>query len=112
MSAYTWNISAGGVITAGLMNNQITVNWNTAGPQTVSVNYYNGNGCTAPGETVSYITVNALPVPTISGTATVCEGTTGVTYTTEAGMSGYTWNISAGGAITAGLMTNQITDLS
>jgi len=55
------------------------------------------------------ITVNALPVPTITGTTTVCEGTTGVTYTTEAGMSSYTWNISAGGAITAGLMTNQIT---
>ena len=55
------------------------------------------------------ITVNPLPVPTITGAATVCAGTTGVTYSTEAGMTSYAWTVSAGGAITAGSGTNSIT---
>ncbi|MCX6248190.1 MAG: hypothetical protein NTW10_10675 [Bacteroidetes bacterium] len=109
MSGYTWTISAGGTITAGTTTNSITVTWNTAGAQSVSVNYTNGNGCTAIAATVKTVTVNALPVPTITGLSTVCAGTTGVTYTTEAAMSGYTWTISAGGTITAGSTTNIIT---
>jgi hypothetical protein len=100
MTGYTWTISAGGTITAGAGTNAITVTWNSAGAQTVSVNYTNGNGCSAAAATVKNITVNALPVPTVTGTTSVCAGTTGWLYSTEAGMSGYTWTISAGGAIT------------
>ncbi|HEX2922122.1 MAG TPA: hypothetical protein VHO50_13245, partial [Bacteroidales bacterium] len=43
-----------------------------------------------------------LPVPTISGISTVCEGTTGVVYTTETGMSNYVWLVSPGGTMTSG----------
>jgi hypothetical protein len=109
MSGYTWNISAGGTITGGAGTNTITVTWNTAGAQWVSVNYTDGNGCTAATATVKNVTVNSLPVPTITGLAVVCEGTAGVTYSTEASMAGYTWNISAGGTITGGGGTNTIT---
>ncbi len=55
------------------------------------------------------ITVNPLPVPTITGATSVCIGSSGVTYTTETGMIGYAWTISAGGTIIAGSGTNQIT---
>jgi hypothetical protein len=109
MTGYTWTISAGGTITAGATTNVITVTWNTAGAQTVSVNYANSNGCTAGTAIVKNVTVNALPVPTITGLAAVCAGTTGVTYTTETGMTGYTWTVSSGGTITAGAGTNTIT---
>ena len=109
MTGYTWTISAGGTITAGATTNVITVTWSTAGAQTVSVNYANSNGCTAGTAIVKNVTVNALPVPTITGLAAVCAGTTGVTYTTETGMTGYTWTVSSGGTITAGAGTNTIT---
>jgi hypothetical protein len=109
MTGYTWAISAGGTITAGAGTNQITVTWNTAGSQTVSVNYTNTNGCTAATPTVLNVTVYPRPVPTITGASAVCAGTTGVIYTTEPGMTGYIWTISAGGTITSGSGTNTIT---
>jgi len=108
MTGYNWSVT-GGTITAGSGTNSITVTWNTAGPQTVSVNYVNAFLCTAPAATVYNVTVNALPVPTISGPAPVCALSTGNVYTTEAGMTGYTWTVSAGGTITAGAGTNSIT---
>ncbi|MBK7030149.1 MAG: hypothetical protein IPH45_13485, partial [Bacteroidales bacterium] len=109
MTGYTWNISAGGTITAGAGTNAITVTWNTAGAQTVSVNYTNANSCTAPSATVYNVTVNALPVPTITGPSPVCASSTGNVYSTEAGMTGYTWTVSAGGTITAGAGTDAVT---
>jgi hypothetical protein len=48
------------------------------------------------------LTVNPLPVPTITGPASVCIGSTGNVYTTEPGMTNYIWVVSAGGTITAG----------
>lgn len=109
MTAYTWSISAGGVIIAGSGTNSITVTWNIAGSQTVSINYTNSNGCMASAATVKNVTVNPLPVPTITGLAAVCAGITGVTYATETGMTGYNWTVSAGGTITAGAGTHIIT---
>ncbi|MCX6284949.1 MAG: T9SS type A sorting domain-containing protein, partial [Bacteroidetes bacterium] len=108
---YVWTVSSGGTITAGgtATSNTVTVTWNTAVAQTVSVNYTNANGCTAATPSVYNVTVNALPVPTITGPQTLCAGTTGNVYTTQAGMSGYTWSVSAGGMITAGTGTNAIT---
>ncbi len=47
MIGYTWNISAGGIITSGTATNSITVTWNTVGAQTISVNDSNSFGCTA-----------------------------------------------------------------
>ncbi|MCX6251466.1 MAG: gliding motility-associated C-terminal domain-containing protein [Bacteroidetes bacterium] len=108
MSGYSWTISSGGIITGGSGTNSITVTWNNTGLQTISVSYTNGNGCTSV-PTVKNITVNPLPVPTISGPIQVCAGTAGVLYVTEAGMSGYLWIISSGGMITNGTGTNTIT---
>ena len=102
MTGYTWTVSAGGTITAGAGTSSITVTWNTAGPQTVTVNYTNGAGYTAATPTSKPITVNSLPVPTITGSSPVCIGTVGSVYSTEPGMTSYTWVVSAGGTITSG----------
>jgi hypothetical protein len=109
MSGYTWTVSAGGVITAGAGTNAITVTWNTTGAQTVCVNYTNGSGCTATAPTCYSVTVNAVPVPTITGPATVCSGSTGNVYTTQSGMTNYLWTVSAGGQVTAGGTTTSNT---
>jgi predicted secreted protein len=63
MSNYIWTVSAGGTITAGggVTDNTVTVTWNTATPQTVTVNYTNG-GYTAASPTVKPITVDPLPI--------------------------------------------------
>ena len=111
MNNYIWSVSSGGTITSGgtPTNNTITITWNTSGSKTVSVNYTNSSGCTAATPSVFNVYVNPIPVPTITGLATVCNGSTGITYTTETGMSAYIWSISAGGTITAGAGTNTIT---
>ena len=67
MSNYAWSVSAGGTVTGGSGTNTITVTWNTLGPQTVSVNYTNLNGCTAITPTVFNVTVSDPPtIPTIT----------------------------------------------
>jgi hypothetical protein len=109
MSGYTWTVSVGGTLSGGGGTNAITVTWNTAGAQTVSVNYTNAYSCPALAPTVFNVTVNALPVPTITGPTSICMGSTGNVYTTQAGMTGYNWAVSAGGTITTGGGTYAIT---
>jgi uncharacterized protein (TIGR02145 family) len=104
MTSYLWTVSAGGTITAGgtPADNTVTVIWNAPGPETVSVNYQDPNGCTAVSAFVFPVTVNSLPVPTIAGNQNVCVGVSGTVYSTQAGMNNYFWAVSAGGTITAG----------
>lgn len=64
------------------------------------------NGC--PGAPITFtITVNPRPVPTITGNTPVCLSSTGNIYTTETGMSNYTWTIT-GGTIDSGQGTSSI----
>ncbi len=109
MTGYTWTVSAGGSITAGAGTSSITVTWLTTGAKTVTVNYNNANGCTAATPGSYNVTVNAIPVPTITGNNSMCANSGYYTYTTETGMSGYTWTVSSGGSIYAGAGTSAIT---
>ncbi len=104
MTGYTWYVSAGGTITAGgtSTDNTVTETWNTSGAQSVSVNYTNANGCTAASPANLPVSVKPLPIPTITGTTSVCTGSPGITYSTESSMTGYTWSVSPGGSVTAG----------
>ena len=102
MTGYTWTVSSGGSITSGAGTKSITVRWDTAGAQTISVNYTNGNGCTPAAPAVYNVTVYPLPVPVITGNSSVCAGSAGNVYITQQGMSYYSWNVSSGGSITAG----------
>ena len=70
----------------------------STGLYTLSVT--NSSGCIGTASTNS-VTVVTNPVPVITGNSAVCTGSTGNTYTTEYGMTGYTWVVS-GGTITAG----------
>ncbi len=108
-SGYIWTVSAGGTITAGAGTNAITVTWSTLGAKIVTVDYTIPAGCNAVTPTSFNVNVNQTPAPTITGAASVCAGTNGVTYTTEAGFSNYVWTISYDGVITSGLNTNTVT---
>lgn len=55
------------------------------------------------------VVINPQPAPTISGPVSVCENSTGHVYTTQTGMTGYTWTISSGGTITDGDETSAVT---
>ncbi len=109
MTAYNWSVSAGGTITAGASTNAVTVTWSTLGAKTVNVNYTNVEGCSAVSPSVFNVTVNPTPTPTLSGTTTLCAGSTGVVYTTQPGFSNYAWTVSYDGVITSGQNTNQVT---
>ena len=50
-----------------------------------------------------------MPTPTNSGPSPACSNYPGLVYSTQAGMTGYVWNISAGGQITGGTGTNSVT---
>ena len=110
---YTWTVSTGGTITSGQGTNSVYVNWNTAGSQNVSVNYSTANGCTALNPTNYVVTVNPVPgvAGTITGTATVCAGTTGITYSVAPiqNAANYVWTLPAGASNASGSLTNSIT---
>jgi trimeric autotransporter adhesin len=113
MTGYVWNVSSGGTITWGAGTNQIQVTWNTAGAQSVTVNYNNATGCAAPSPTSYSVTVNPMPgtAGTITGTATVCGGAQGVAYSIApvANAANYVWNLPSGATIATGFNTNSIT---
>jgi hypothetical protein len=54
------------------------------------------------------VKVNALPTPSITGPQNPCINSGYNNYSTEDGMAGYTWLVSAGGAITGGPGTNSV----
>src|SRR5690606_25315023 len=57
-------------------------------------------GCITPGACAQMIiTVNPLPVAVITGPLDICPGTSGVTYTGNAGMAQYLWSIAGNGSI-------------
>ncbi len=72
-----------------------------ANPGTYTVTLYVRHNDNRTDTTWKSITILPSPVPTVTGPATAAIGQT-TTYTTQAGMSGYTWSVSSGGTITSG----------
>jgi uncharacterized protein (TIGR02145 family) len=101
MSAYSWNIPPAGIIQSGAGTNSITILWTTTGTFTISVSYTDSHNCSALTPTNYTVTVTTLPLPTLTGPTLVCINTP-ETYTTETGMSNYSWSVSAGGTIVSG----------
>jgi hypothetical protein len=63
-----------------------------------------GNPATSNAVVMSAYVVN----PTITGLSNACLGSAPSTYSTQAGMTGYQWSVSAGGEIITGTGTNAI----
>ena len=82
------------------------------GPLTVKTFYRQvqsaSGSCDNANTNIIRILVNPLPVPTITGTSSLCVNSGYYYYTTETGMTNYNWSISAGGTIISGLGTATI----
>lgn len=104
-TGYTWSVPAGATITSGQNTTSIVVNF---GSTSGNVSVYGTNFCSSGTPSNLPVTVSPPPVPSITGSATACQGGANATYTTESGMTAYTWSVSSGGSIVIGLGTNQI----
>ena len=103
MTSYVWSATPNGTITAN--GNVASISWPTTGAKTVGVIYTNpATGCTAAAPGTMPVTVNAAPLPTISGNNNMCINSGYYNYTTDTGpgITGYVWGVSSGGTITAG----------
>jgi hypothetical protein len=112
-TGYTWTLPTGATIASGSNTNSITVNFSsTASPGVITVAGSNacGNGTISANFAVS-INPNPAAAGTIVGTATVCPGENGVTYSVPAiaNATGYDWTLPSGATIASGSNTNSIT---
>jgi len=78
-------------------------------PGNYAMTITNQGGCTVTSSNQVTVSAGYSSVPVINGPDTLCVDTTRVTYSTESGMSGYSWTVSSGGTITSGAGTNAIT---
>jgi hypothetical protein len=102
-STYTWTITPGISGTQWSINgtgNSITVDWNIEGVYTLTVAERNIDNCDGPPQQVA-VTVSTIQPTIVPAVNPVCLGTTGAIYTTELGMTNYTWVVT-GGLVTAG----------
>ncbi|MFN9776644.1 MAG: VPS10 domain-containing protein [Candidatus Kapaibacterium sp.] len=87
-SVYRWSRPRLGLIATGdTTSSQFTVNWNTAGRDTLFFRETNVNGCTV--DRFIAVTVNPLPSVTLTGPANGCKGSM-QTFSTSAMSAGAT----------------------
>jgi gliding motility-associated-like protein len=92
-NTYIWSV-AGGMISGSSSNNNVNVQWFTAGNAIISVTQANGFGCDS---TVSIpVNILTIPTPVVSGPLNVCEFQT-MSYTTSyVPGNTYNWNVTGG----------------
>jgi hypothetical protein len=102
---YIWNIIGGSITSGGGPGDaSAIVTWTVTGPQSISVSYTDGNGCTAAMPTVSNVQVNDLPVVSAGSYGPFCidaspvalSGTPGGGTWTGIGVAGTSFDPSAG----------------
>jgi hypothetical protein len=110
---FTYTINSGTIQTVITDNGNsiVTVAVPTSVADTFKYDLVSVNTIPATGSVT--VTVNPLPAAagTITGTASVCQGQTGVIYSVDAiaNATGYIWTLPAEATITAGANTNSIT---
>jgi len=108
MSNYDWIVSSGGTIISSDTTNAVTVLWNTAGNQSLSVSYADTNGIKPFSPSLLHVIVHELPNPSLTGLTDVCESSSNNVYQTDSAIA-YMWSISSGGSITSVLNDSIIT---
>jgi hypothetical protein len=103
---YNWVVT-GGTISGGQSTNQITVTWGAGATGNVSVTEtLTATGCST---VVSQnIIINTAPTPLVTGNNSVCDQSDEIYTTAPAVGHTFNWTV-AGGGITGGQGTNQIT---
>ena len=106
-TSYTWTVPAGAAVTSGQGTNSVVVRFGN--PVTGSVCVTANNAC---GSSIARcLTVTGVPArpASISGSASVCTGQTGLTYScaTQSGVT-YNWTVPTGASIVSGQGTGTI----
>jgi hypothetical protein len=108
-TGYLWAWTPGGTRNTGgySTDNTVSLSWNTPGTKTVSVNYTDGNGCSATNPVEKTILINPRPVAGVFPDLTLCSGSnSGAVYPVGGtAVNGYTWT----GGVSAGLTDNTAT---
>jgi hypothetical protein len=104
MNNYVWTVTSGGTITSGAGTKQIVVSWTSIAEQSVTVSYSNGNGCS--GTSSKSITLFALPTASLSGSTTICPGTSAKLSVVLTGKS--PWNLTYSDGTTSKTISNII----
>jgi hypothetical protein len=106
-TTYNWSVPPGATIVAGAGSTTVTISFSNAATSGNIAVFGTGPCGSGPPSNLP-VTVHPRPVPVINGNSAPCASSTGIAYTTEAGMTGYTWTVSAGGTITSGATTQAI----
>ena len=109
-TSYNWTLPTGSSVASGTGTNSILAAIGTTSG-TVTVSATNACGTSSPVVT-SLVVLTAPATPgSISGSTSVCTGTTGLVYSVSAvaGATSYNWTVPAGASITSGSGTNTIT---
>ena len=112
-TGYSWTLPTGASITAGANTNSITVSFSTSA-SSGNISVHGTNSCGNGAESSPFsVTVSPAPASagTVTGTASVCQGQSGVVYSVSAisNATGYSWTLPTGASITSGANTNSIT---
>ena len=111
-TTYNWTVPTGATIVSGSGTNTITVDF-SASATSGNVSVYASNSCGNGSSSSLPVAVETLPASagTITGSATVCQGISGESYTIPAisGATGYVWTLPTGTTIASGDNTNSIT---
>lgn len=109
---YIWTLPSGATIASGANTDSITVDYSVAATSG-NITVLGRNACGDGVVSVLTITINPLPVApgTITGTAIVCQGQNGVSYSVPAidNATNYIWTLPSGATIATGANTNSIT---
>ena len=109
---YVWSVPPGATITSGSDSRSITVTY-LASASSGDVTVYGTNSCGSGAANSMSVSVNSMPgaAGAITGSSSVCQGETGVSYSVSAiaNATGYTWSVPSGATITSGGGTNSIT---
>lgn len=112
-TTYNWTLPSGATIASGSGTNNILVDFST-GATSGAVQVQGQNTC-GVGASSAPFNVTVLPLPgttsSISGPLSVCQGQTGVTYSTPgiANATSYSWTLPPGATITSSPTASTIT---
>ncbi|MCX6305135.1 MAG: PKD domain-containing protein [Bacteroidetes bacterium] len=101
MTNYTWTgVNPPNTFTVGPTSNSITVTWVTPGLKMLNVSYASPY-CDQVNSSIPYqVFVMPLPTPSITsvppGINSCCMGDPPITFSTESGMTGYSWVVTGG----------------
>lgn len=107
---YYWEVK-GGTISGSNTSSSVKVIWTGTSGAIRLAETNKTTGCSDTTE-LKTVTINIRPTINLSGITSICAGTTGVVYTTDAGKTSYTWTVTGGSKTAGGSSTDNTVTVS